>query len=230
MLCRDDMMFPSTAQLDRNPDHKGSQVMMPMSPTADQFVLDDLKILQDPYPYYPALREQAPVLKTFLGGQPCWVLSRREDIATVLMDPKTFSSHTSPSPNLVHADPPDHSRLRKLVARMFTRRAVSAMTEYIAQRADELIDQVTRRGSCDIVADLAGPLTVSVIGRFLGIATGEVDRIRHLTHLAQAYEGSIRLNQDRHRNLERPGRISSNRPQTSFGRDSSTAAGCRGSG
>lgn len=167
-----------------------------MNPAAEQFVLDDPEIQKDPYPFYPILRDQAPVLKTSFGGQPCWVLSRREDIATVLMDPKIFSSHTSPSLNLVHADPPDHSRLRKLVARMFTRRAVSAMAEHIAQTTEELVDQIVRKGRCDIVADFAGPLTVSVIGRFLGIATGEVERMRHLNHLAQDYEGSIRLNRE----------------------------------
>lgn len=167
-----------------------------MNPAAEQFVLDDPEIQKDPYPFYPILRDQAPVLKTSFGGQPCWVLSRREDIATVLMDPKIFSSHTSPSLNLVHADPPDHSRLRKLVARMFTRRAVSAMAEHIAQTTEELVDQIVRKGRCDIVADFAGPLTVSVIGRFLGIATGEVERMRHLNRLAQDYEGSIRLNRE----------------------------------
>jgi len=171
-------------------------VTQQMNPAAEQFVLDDPEIQKDPYPFYPILRDQAPVLKTSFGGQPCWVLSRREDIATVLMDPKIFSSHTSPSSNLVHADPPDHSRLRKLVARMFTRRAVSAMAEHIAQTTEELVDQIVRKGRCDIVADFAGPLTVSVIGRFLGIATGEVERMRHLTHLAQDYEGSIRLNRE----------------------------------
>src|SRR5580700_390498 len=88
------------------------------------FDLEDTRIQADPYPFYPLLREQAPVLQSQIGGQASWVVSRRKDISAILMDPATYSSRTTPLPNVLFADAPKHAQLRRMVAARFTRPAV----------------------------------------------------------------------------------------------------------
>ncbi len=166
---------------------------MGLEPISTQFRLDDGLIQEDPYPYYPQLREHAPVLRTDLGGKPCWVMSRHEDITKALMDPETFTSRTTPIPTILHTDPPDQQRLRKMISGLFTRTTVSSMAPFITQRSAALLDPLLEARACDIVDDFAGPLTVSVIARLLGIAVDDVERLRNLTPLAQEYVRSTRL-------------------------------------
>ncbi|WP_428390877.1 cytochrome P450 [Lichenicoccus sp.] len=139
------------------------------------------------------LREQAPVLKSVLGGQPCWILSRREDIIKVLMDPATFSSRTTPISNMLFSDPPEHGRLRKMVADMFTRAAVLPLRARIAEQADLLLGSVRQAEGCDVIDDFAGPLTVTMIGLMLGIPVLAVERLRELTRLQMDFVLAIRL-------------------------------------
>ncbi len=104
---------------------KGSTVNTDEIVCPEAFRPDDPTIQIDPYPYYSVLRDQKPVLASTFGEQPCWIVSRRKDVAQILMDPATFSSNTTPIPSMLHTDPPDHRRLRRMVAAMFTRKAVA---------------------------------------------------------------------------------------------------------
>ena len=85
----------------------------------EDFLLDDPAIQADPYAYYPILRDQKPVMRTTVGGQTWWVLSRQDDVAKALMDPQTFSSQTLPDASILFLDPPEHDRLRAFVAPWF---------------------------------------------------------------------------------------------------------------
>ena len=168
--------------------------MQPDGPiTPDRFRPDDPDIQQDPYRFYPVLREQAPVLASAVAGQPCWIVSRREDVTRVLMDPATFSSRTTPIGNMLFSDPPEHGRLRRMVADMFTRAAVRPMAPLIEQRAEQLLDACLRAGRCDAVEDFAGPLTVRMIGLMLGIPVLGVERLRELPKLQMEYVLAIRV-------------------------------------
>ncbi|MGE4431003.1 MAG: cytochrome P450 [Sphingobium sp.] len=164
-----------------------------MQPSIEDFVLSDPDVQADPYSFYPLLREQRPVLKTDFRGQPCWVLSHRKDIAKVLMDPKTYSSKTSPTKSLLFADPPDHGRLRQMVADRFTRTAVAPMADRVRQAADTLFARALEARRIDAIADFASPLTIYMMGRLLGIAVEKVKDIRGLTHLLAEYALAMRL-------------------------------------
>ena len=164
--------------------------------TPEQFRPDDPEIQKEPYPYYPVLREQAPVLRSSLGGQSCWILSRREDISRVLMDPKTFSSRTTPIANMLFSDPPEHGRLRRMVADMFSRTSVQSMAPLIAQETEALIVPLLGSRSCDAIGDYAGPLIVTMIGLMLGIPVLEVERLRELTRLQMEFVLAIRLKRE----------------------------------
>jgi len=164
-----------------------------MTATIDDFVLHDPRVQADPYPFYPLLREQAPVLETEFSGQPCWVLSRRKDISAVLMDPGTYSSKTAPVSNILFADSPEHERLRGMIADRFTRAAVAPMAETVREKAVALFGRCVEAGHFDGIDDFASPLTIYMMGRLLGISVDRVKDIRGLTHLLADYIMAIRL-------------------------------------
>ncbi|MEA2591507.1 MAG: hypothetical protein QOD62_1338 [Actinomycetota bacterium] len=139
----------------------------------------------DPYPQYRRLREHAPMLRGPLGY---WVLSRYADIAAVLRDPRfgvgvdeasLMLATTQDGPGvatmvelsrwMLFRDPPDHTRLRGLVSKAFTPRALEAVRPRVVEIVNGLIDDVARRDEVDLIAELALPLPVTVISELLGL-------------------------------------------------------------
>jgi cytochrome P450 len=154
----------------------------------------------DPYPVYARLRAQDPVHRTALG---LWVLTRHEDVATVLRDPRfsregfeaafavdgTAAEPNRRQPSMLYRDPPDHTRLRAAVSRAFTPRTVEALRPRIQTLVDELLDRVHDAGTMDIIADLAAPLPVAVIGDLLGVPPEDWPGITPLsTDVAQSLD------------------------------------------
>ncbi len=152
-------------------------------------LLDELTRLpgrEDPYPRYRRLREISPVVR---ADDDALVVTRYADCVTVTRDPRL--GHT-PSHMLefVRADwadhpalhqlftsvlalnPPDHTRLRRLVSSSFTARRVQALRPRIAQMVQDLL--VRMDGEVDFVEAFAFPLPVNVIGELLGVP--EADR------------------------------------------------------
>jgi cytochrome P450 len=138
-----------------------------------------------PYAGYEKLRSESPVL---VGSSGTVVLTGWNECAQALRDPRLGKVDESLgfrlnaiSPELQQAalarlrqtmlfrNPPDHSRLRRLVSDVFTPRHVVELEASIAAAVDVLIDQMEEKGDCDIVADLALPLPVAVIGDLLGV-------------------------------------------------------------
>jgi cytochrome P450 len=141
----------------------------------------DTAFLANPYPTYGRLRAEDPVHRTPLG---LWVLTRYEDVALVLRDPRfsregletAFAGVDGEAaesgrrqPSMLYRDPPDHTRLRAAVSRTFTPRAMEAWRPRIQQVVDERLDRVQGAGAMDVIADLAAPLPVAVIGELLGV-------------------------------------------------------------
>jgi cytochrome P450 len=142
---------------------------------------------RDPYPYYRRLRETAPHYRSPLLG--VTVLTRYDDVLSVLRDPR-FSVRRSESRvfkkmnpfgelspefqsmierNLLMLDPPDHTRLRGLVAKAFTPRVVERLRPRIEALVEELLDRVAANGEMELVRDFAEPLPVIVIAELLGL-------------------------------------------------------------
>jgi cytochrome P450 len=141
----------------------------------------------DPYPMYALLREKAPVYRIEPHGY--FAVSRYEDVAFVLKNNQLFSSRTGleqlrprhmddevwreleilRSTNVVNSDPPDHTRLRKLVSGAFTPAAIAQLEARVRQITTEYLDAMLARDESDLVADLAIPLPVTVIAEMLGI-------------------------------------------------------------
>jgi unspecific monooxygenase len=161
------------------------------------FAPHDPAFIADPYPAYAELRASSPVLYDDATNH--WLVSRYEDVNALLRDRRfgrTYlhvASHGDmgrPSPPDWHApfwdlinsgildmEPPDHTRVRRLVAKAFTPRFVESLRPRVQSIVDGLIDDVADAGEFDLLPTIAEPLPVTVIAEMLGIP--EADR-RHL--------------------------------------------------
>ncbi|MFF5703774.1 cytochrome P450 [Streptomyces sp. NPDC012794] len=147
----------------------------------------DPAFVADPFPLYRHLREEAPVHRVVIaGGLEAWLVTRYEDALEALSDPRLSSDvrdATDPRllrqlpgtereamlGNMLRSDPPDHTRLRRLVSKAFTAHRVAGLRPRIQAVTDRLLDAVVPAGHADLVADLALPLPVTVIGELLGV-------------------------------------------------------------
>ena len=161
--------------------------------TPEAFDLTDHAIQSDPYPYYPVLREQAPVLARDFHGKPCWVVSRRKDVADILMDPATYSSKTSTLTSMLFSDPPEHGRLRAMVAPLFTRIAVQTRTDAITEAAQSMFRACVEKRRFDAIESFASPLTITMISRLLGLPVVDVQQIRKWSPLLGEYVAAVRI-------------------------------------
>ena len=144
----------------------------------------------DPYDLYRRMRDEAPV--SFNERYGFWALFRYEDVCRAHKEWETFSSShgvdlssLSRPPELIRrmasmimVDPPEHDRLRALVSRAFTPRAVSSLEPMIREVINDLLDAVDDDGF-DAVADFAGPFPVEIISRMLGVPEADRQQIRH---------------------------------------------------
>ncbi|GAA1380398.1 cytochrome P450 [Pseudonocardia kongjuensis] len=171
-----------------------------MTPTATDVADADLlspEAVADPYPLLAAMREHDPVhwSERFRS----WFVTRFDDVSTALRDPRFSSDRITPyrrakleGPDadpalraafgvlgewMVFKDPPDHTRLRRLLSRSFTPRAVGRIAPRITELVDELLDAAPP-GRIDVVRDLAYPLTASVIAEMLGVPRADQERFK----------------------------------------------------
>ena len=153
------------------------------------------RMAQDPYPDYARLRERSPVHRSRLLKS--WVFSRYADVDAVLRDHRRFSNDPRkrtlsrrqqgivPAEDEYHLlllDPPDHTRLRALVNKAFTRRAVNALEPQIRSLTSSLLDDVDPAGF-DLMEAVANPLPVIVIAEMLGVPPEDRARFRIWSNL-----------------------------------------------
>jgi len=154
-----------------------------------QFNPFDPEFRRDPVPTYTRLREEDPTHRSPLGF---WVLSRHADCMAMLHHQRSSSDARNSSAFAAFAgemseqdaaeleqmrrlrpflfmDPPDHTRLRGLVAKAFTPRVVEQLRPRVVELVDELLDRVAERGHIELIEDLAYPLPVRVISEMLGV-------------------------------------------------------------
>ena len=144
-------------------------------------------VIQNPYEAYARLRRRSPVHRSTILGS--WVLTRYEDVLAAAKDHERFSNNprwrgatTSvlpPAPDdysILLVDPPEHARLRRAAAKVFTKGHLKALSETIAQASTRLIEHAARRGTIDWIADVAEPLAMHVMMAMMRIP--ERDRSR----------------------------------------------------
>ncbi len=156
--------------------------------------LVDPAVLADPHPVLAALRESGPVHRIEgSAGLPVWMVTRYDDVLAALSDPRLSNDphHATAltevlrgdflSRSMIGTDPPEHTRLRRLVSKAFTARRVEGLRPRVQEITDSLLDRITPRGSADLVAEFGLPLPITVIGELLGVPEAERDRFREWT-------------------------------------------------
>ncbi|MBU3869013.1 cytochrome P450 [Streptomyces sp. 4503] len=153
----------------------------------------------DPYPAYAWLREHAPVHRTTLpSGVDAWLVTRYADARKALADPRLSKNpqrHSAAAhakgkvgipgeqradlmTHLLNIDPPDHTRLRRLVSTAFTPRRVAAFAPRVRTLTDQLIDAFEERGEADLIHEFAFPLPIYAICDLLGVPREDQDDFR----------------------------------------------------
>src|SRR5580658_296712 len=164
------------------------------SPTLDGLLLQVLATPEgqaDPYPYYAQMRAESRVSRTAFGP---YVVNGYEECLGVLRDPRLgrgigiedastgiFSDAgtrrgeflDASQHNMLLSDPPDHTRLRRLVSRSFTPRQVERLRPAVHQLVDDLLHALAERGDVDFMAEFALPLPMAVIGELVGVPDAE---------------------------------------------------------
>jgi cytochrome P450 len=149
----------------------------------------------NPYPHYQSLREADPVHHSPLGF---WMLFRHDDVLRFLRDPglSVEDRRAAPTPlddlarevlgdradrgslAMLNRDPPDHTRLRRLVAKAFTPRVIDGLRPRISQLVDDKLDAIESAGQVELIGALAFPLPFEVISEMLGMPDGDRDQLR----------------------------------------------------
>jgi len=175
----------------------------------DRFDVDDPAFIADPYPVLNALREAAPVFWNHRTNQ--WVLTRFHDVAATLRDRRLGRSYShlythadvgrsEPDPrwaafhqheqwSLLCLEPPDHTRIRRLISKVFTPRAVTALRPSIERFSAELLDRCAEQAEFDLLADYAQPYSVAVICSMLGVPRSDTHQLLAWSHaIVKMYE------------------------------------------
>ncbi len=162
--------------------------MTQVADTANKFKFDPFshEIHHDPYPHYKALRENDPVYYNEERG--FWLLTKYEDVFQAFRDFKNFSNikgvaleadmGASPYPMVLTMDPPDHTKLRKVVQAAMLPKHIAATEPYIRKKTRELIRAGLLKGELDLVADYGCYLPMSVIARMIQLPEEDEDKIR----------------------------------------------------
>jgi cytochrome P450 len=154
---------------------------------------------EDPYQQYALLREHDPVHETAFGP---FVLTRYDDVFAVLRDASLSVEDryavmtqrdavlevAADDPDrmaqrrgtraILNLDPPDHTRIRALVAKVFTPRRIEQLRSHVQALVDEALDVVAPTGQMDLIEDLAFPLPFTVISEMLGMPEANRDDVR----------------------------------------------------
>lgn len=154
---------------------------------------------EDPYRQYALLRTHDPVHETAFGPfvltryrdvfavlrdaslsveDRNLVMQQREAVAAVLAEDPDRAERNRGSRAMLNLDPPDHTRIRGLVAKVFTPRRIERLRAHVQALVDEALDRVAPTGEMDVIDDLAFPLPFTVISEMLGMPEANRDQVR----------------------------------------------------
>ena len=143
-------------------------------------------IFDDPYPVYRRLRDEAPVYRD--PDDRWWVLSRFDDVAEALRDWQTFSSSQGPAPenrdrdgrkySVISMDPPLHDRVRGVLNRLFTPKAIAAMDGALRAVVHSHLDRLQPGTTVEAMEAFAFSVPTDVIGDLLGVPVDDRQQLR----------------------------------------------------
>jgi cytochrome P450 len=155
----------------------------------------DKEVVNNPYPYFHQLRKEDSIYWNERWNG--WIFTRYHDINKLLMDPRFTSERIKPSKNMpeqmvldmastyevlskwmVFSDPPNHTRIRMLVNKAFTPKAVEEMRPFMNEITDYLLQQVESTRKMDVIRDYAFLLPILVISKMLGLPDEDRDLLK----------------------------------------------------
>jgi len=191
-----------------------------MSPSDLQFDPTVRETIDNPFPLFERLQGEAPVHWSYKARG--WVVTRFEDCKTILLDKRFSSERMKPFfesldaekrarlKNLdasvglwvVFLDPPDHTRLRGLLNRSFTSRAVNDMAPDIAEIVHNVIDKAAEQPKLDFIRDIAYRIPAAVIMGMLGAPRSEIENFKLWSDDLGLFIGSSRVTPDKYARAE----------------------------
>jgi cytochrome P450 len=162
--------------------------------------LDTDEFVADPHTVFARLRDEAAVVPVVIAGDiHAWLITRYDAARAALTDermakgiehwrafgagevPLTGDVAVAARRNILSSDPPDHTRLRSLLAAAFTSRRVEALRPWITDIVDGLLDEMARKGSAELVSEFALPIPLTVICELFGVPVEYRSQIRGWT-------------------------------------------------
>ncbi|MEU7531979.1 cytochrome P450 [Saccharothrix sp. NPDC042600] len=179
-----------------------------MGETATGPLVIDQEYFEDPHSVHARLREESAATPIVLPrGLRVWLVTRYEEARFALADPRFAKDHAKTNElaarhwtgegdpvmfdqslvrHMLNTDPPNHTRLRKLVTKAFTPKRVEALRPRIQEITDELLDAAARQGEVDLVEALAFPLPITVICELLNVPLDQRDDFRRWSNILVA--------------------------------------------
>lgn len=181
---------------------------------------NDPAILADPFPVYGRMRDEDPA--HWSPALKAWVLTRYEDVKRVCLDSQMSSDRLRPFfaslpsaeaqriPELIRyltlwmvfRDPPEHTKLRRLSAKVFNVRSIHALRPNVESLTGWLLDRLDGREEFDFIADFAGPLPAMVIMDMLGVPRAELAQVKRLSDEMALFIGSTRDSPEKYARAE----------------------------
>jgi cytochrome P450 len=153
---------------------------------------------QDPLAYFARMRAEGPVTPVRMPeGNRAWMITRYAEVRAALADPRLAKDWVSklepadfePDPvtgylgaHLLSLDPPDHTRLRRLVVKAFTARRIAGLRPRIEEITASLLDEMSGRDVVDLIEAFAFPLPITVICELLGVPAADQDKFEGWSH------------------------------------------------
>jgi len=139
-----------------------------------------------PFEHMAWMRKYAPVYWDDQEG--IWAITRHADIVHIERDAETFCSGKGSRPNswvpsMINADPPEHTRRRRIVSGGFTPKRIAGHEEFLGRVVHELLDRVEPDGGCDFVTDVAQSIPLRMIAELMGLPAADETKLYHSSDL-----------------------------------------------
>ena len=152
--------------------------------------------LEDPYAFYAIARREEPIF--FSDVLKMWIVTRYDDVRSVLKEPNLFSSKDSiqsiaplcpealavlrtgvpPVPFIINSDPPEHSRWRRVINRAFSGARMQVLEPQIRTITQSLLDALAPQGRAEVISELAFPLPLRVIARLCDVDDSHIEHLK----------------------------------------------------
>ncbi|MEJ7800434.1 MAG: cytochrome P450 [Ilumatobacter sp.] len=172
-------------------------------------VASDPAFVADPYPVLSAIREATPIVR--IGSSDRWMLTRFSDVHATLRDrrlgrayshryahsdldlaepdPRWADFHEHEAWSLLSLEPPEHTRIRRLISKVFTPSAVAGLEPCVTTMCGEVLDRCVDLGEFDLIGDYAQPFSVAVICSMLGVPVSDTRLLLAWSHaIVKMYE------------------------------------------